>query len=125
MQPLVLIIDDEEDILDLLTYNFTRAGFRVAAFEEASPALNFLGSNRPEAILCDWMMPGMTGIEVCREIKSNLHLADIPFIMVTCRSEKSAVREAKAEGVTDFITKPVRIPDLVNRVKNLLAEQAA
>lgn len=125
MQPLVLIIDDEEDILDLLSYNFSRAGFRVAAFEEASPALDFLGANRPEAILCDWMMPEMTGIEVCRKVKSDFELADIPFIMVTCRSEKSAIREARAEGVTDFIIKPVRINELVDQVKTLVAEQAA
>lgn len=125
MKPLILIIDDEEDILELVTYNFRRAGFRVASFAEAEPALRFLAVHRPEVILCDWMMPGMTGIDVCRQIKSDLSLADIPFVMVTCRSEKRAIREARAEGVTDYITKPVRIQDLVRRVKNLIRDQAA
>lgn len=124
-QPLLLIIDDEEDILELLSYNFSRDGFDVVSFDRASPALEFLQESRPVAILCDWMMPGMDGLEFCRRVKSNLNMADIPFIMVTCKGEKTAQRMAMAEGVTDFIVKPVRVQDLVVRVKSLLQEQAA
>lgn len=123
--PLLVIIDDEEDILDLLSYNFTREGFEVAAFERAAPALDFLQDRRPVVILCDWMMPGMDGLEFCRQVKGNLELADIPFVMVTCRSEKTAQRMAMAEGVTDFIVKPIRVQDLVARVRSLLQDQAA
>ncbi len=125
MQPLLLIIDDEEDILDLLSYNFSREGFTVAAFDRGEPAMEYLSHHRPDLILCDWMMPGLSGIEICRQIKSNLDMADIPFVMFTCRSEKAAIREARAEGVTDFIVKPVRILELIHRVKGLVQDQAA
>lgn len=123
--PLLVIIDDDEDILDLLSYNFTREGFEVAAFDRAMPALEFLHGRRPVAILCDWMMPGMDGLELCRQVKGNVSLADIPFVMVTCKGEKTAQRMAMAEGVTDFIVKPVRVQDLVARVRSLLQDQAA
>lgn len=124
-QPLLVIIDDEEDILELLSYNFKREGYKVAAFERAALALDFLANHRPVAILCDWMMPGMDGLELLRQIKGNLAMADIPFVMVTCKGEKSAQRLAMAEGVTDFIVKPIRVQDLVARVRSLLQDQAA
>ncbi len=125
MPHLIVIIDDEEDILDLLSYNFGREGFEVASFERATEALQFLSSRKPDAILCDWMMPGMDGLELCRKIKSDVLLADIPFIMVTCKSEKVAIRQAISEGVTDFVVKPVRIADLIARISSLLGDQAA
>ncbi|MDP5172742.1 MAG: response regulator [Bacteroidia bacterium] len=125
MPPLLLIIDDEEDILDLLSYNFGKEGFEVATFDRADLALKFLEGRRPDAILCDWMMPGMDGLEFCRRVKSSVLFADIPFVMVTCRHEKLAEKLAISVGVTDFIVKPVRVPQLVSRVRTLLGEQAA
>lgn len=119
-QRLVVIIDDEEDILDLLEYNFLREGFCVEAFNRAKPALEFVSRQKPDAILCDWMMPEMTGLELCRAIKENISLADIPFLMVTCRTETTAVKMALAEGVTDYIRKPVRISDLIGKVQTII-----
>ncbi|MEZ4825386.1 MAG: response regulator [Bacteroidia bacterium] len=119
-QRLVVIIDDEEDILDLLEYNFLREGFVVEAFNRAKPALDFVSKQKPDAILCDWMMPEMTGLELCRAIKENISLADIPFLMVTCRTETTAVKMALAEGVTDYIRKPVRISDLIGKVQEVI-----
>lgn len=126
MQPLLIIIDDEEDILDLLAYNFAREGFEVKTFERAGPALRFLHERKPDMILCDWMMPEMDGLELCRMVKGDLAMADIPFVMVTCRSERAAIKQALSAGVTDFIVKPVRLQELVSRVRDLLGgEQAA
>ncbi|MDX2283295.1 MAG: response regulator [Bacteroidia bacterium] len=122
---LLVIIDDEEDLLDLLEYNFTREGYEVEVFTQASQALAFMIARQPDMILCDWMMPGMDGIELCKQIKTNRLLADIPVVMVTCRTEKDARVQAIEAGVAEFISKPVRIPDLLGRVQGLLRKNVA
>ena len=122
---LIAIIDDEEDLLDLLEYNFTREGFEVVAFNRAKPALNFFQKEKPDMILCDWMMPEMTGIELCQMLKSHEDLGQIPFVMVTCRNEVSAINHAKSVGVTEYIKKPVRISELINKVSFLIENPAA
>lgn len=119
-QGFLIIIDDEQDILDLLEYNFLRHGFEVKVFDRALPALNYLSQRKPDMILCDWMMPGMNGLELCKEIKGNIAFSDIPFVMVSCRHESYAKNQALASGATDYIIKPMRLIDLVNRVKYLL-----
>lgn len=119
-QPLVVIIDDEEDILDLLTYTFLRQGYEVEGFNRATEALAFVKTKRPNIILCDWMMPEMDGISFTHQVKGHLELADIPLVMVTCKTANSAKRTALAAGVTDFISKPVRMDVLANRVRQLL-----
>lgn len=120
---LLVIIDDEEDLLDLFEYNFNREGFQVKTFTRALPALDFILQHRPDMILCDWMMPEMDGLELCRRVKSDVSLAGIPFVMVTCRSEREAVRRALSEGVTDYIPKPIRLSDLIGKVRLLLNQQ--
>ncbi|TAE50938.1 MAG: response regulator [Bacteroidetes bacterium] len=117
---LLVVIDDEEDILDLLEYNFIRGGFEVEVFNRARPALDYIRDHRPAMILCDWMMPEMDGLELCKRLKSDVHFCDIPFVMVTCRQESEAYRQALAAGVTDFIVKPVHIHELMGRVNQLL-----
>lgn len=119
-QPLVVIIDDESDILDLLTYTFTRRGYAVKGFSGAREALEFIRGERPAIILCDWMMPEMDGISFTRYVKRNIELAEIPLVMVTCKNDWSAKRTALAAGVTDFISKPVRMDVLASRVQALL-----
>lgn len=117
---LLVIIDDEEDLLDLFEYNFKKNGFEVAIFDRAKPALEFVSKTRPDMILCDWMMPGMTGLELCRNVKNNLNLADIPFVMVTCRNEPEAKKAAISAGATEFIPKPIPIQRLLQRVNQIL-----
>ena len=121
----LVIIDDEEDLLDLMEYHFKKKGYEVFAFESANKAWEFMGEVRPDMILCDWMMPEMSGIDFCRMVKGNLVLSDIPFVMVTCRSEKSAVQKALAEGVSDYIKKPILMPELVSRIDNLFNLRAS
>ena len=84
-----------------------------------------MGEVRPDMILCDWMMPEMSGIDFCRMVKGNLVLSDIPFVMVTCRSENSAVQKALAEGVSDYIKKPILMPELVSRIDHLFNLRAS
>jgi len=117
----LIIIDDEEDLLDLMEYHFEREGYEVHAFDRATSAWEFMSNIRPDIILCDWMMPEMTGIDFCKKVKSNLSLADIPFVMVTCRSEKSAMQTALSEGASAFIRKPILMPDLVKQISEVVS----
>ncbi|MEL6696259.1 MAG: response regulator [Bacteroidota bacterium] len=121
-QRLIVIIDDEEDLLDLYEYNFIKHGFEVATFNRASKALKYIKEQTPIAILCDWMMPEMDGLELCRKIKSDIELADIPFLMVTCRTDKNSVKQALASGATDFITKPVGMNQLIQHVNAIITQ---
>ena len=122
-QGLLYIIDDENDILDLLAYNFRKIGFEVVPFNRAQPAWEHMhgGSRKPDVILCDWMMPEMNGLEFCRRLKQEETLSQIPFVMVTCKHEQSSISEAVAMGVSDYIVKPVRVPELLQRVADLIA----
>lgn len=117
----LVIIDDEEDLLELMEYHFEREGFEVHAFDRARPAWDFIVENRPDMILCDWMMPELSGIDFCSKIKNNLQYADIPFVMVTCRSDTGAKQRAFAEGANAFIKKPIRLPELVRQVSHLIS----
>jgi len=122
---LLVIIDDEEDILDLLRYNFVRKGFEVETFESAHTAWSFISQRRPDVILCDWMMPGMNGLDFCKKVKADHALSSIPFIMVTCRNERTAISQAYAAGVADYVVKPVRLLDLISKVKDLLSQKSS
>lgn len=120
--PLLVIVDDEEDLLELLAYNFQRRGYEVVSFTRAQPALEFIEQRRPDMVLCDWMMPEMDGLTLCQQLKGSLHLADLPFVMFTCRTESSAQRLALAAGVTDFITKPIGMEALMKRVAEVITQ---
>ncbi|GAB4429789.1 MAG: hypothetical protein OHK0039_48450 [Bacteroidia bacterium] len=120
--PLLIIIDDEEDLLDLLEYNFSREGFRVAVFNRAQPALEYIRTRRPDLILCDWMMPEIDGLECCRRIRSDQATAQVPFVMVTCRTGQASVQQALAAGASAYIPKPIHMRELLGRVRHLLGQ---
>ncbi len=122
-QGLVIVIDDENDILDLLEYNFLRHGFEVLVFDRALPAYHYILKRTPDIIICDWMMPGMNGLELCEKVKSTISLAEIPFIMVSCIHDPKAINKAYSCGITDYIVKPARITNLVQRVKGHMKEK--
>ncbi|MEO1449949.1 MAG: response regulator, partial [Bacteroidota bacterium] len=94
-------------------------------FSRAKEALAFVKMKRPAVILCDWMMPEMDGISFTNKIKGHMDLADIPLVMVTCKTANSAKRIALAAGVTDFISKPVRMDVLANRVREIIDQPYA
>ncbi|MEO1417976.1 MAG: response regulator [Bacteroidota bacterium] len=121
-QRLIVIIDDEEDLLDLYEYNFIKHGFEVATFNRANKALQYIKEEMPMVILCDWMMPEMDGLELCRKIKSDIELAEIPFLMVTCRTDKNSIKQALASGATDFITKPIGMAQLIQHVSAIITQ---
>ena len=119
-QPLrtVLIVDDESSIREMLAVALEMAGFETVQAENASSALEHLASRLPDLMLVDWMMPQVSGLELCRRLRRNVDTANIPLILLTARG-----REAKITGLgvaDDYITKPFSPRELVARLKAIL-----
>lgn len=124
-KPLILLVEDETALLDLLRYNFEKQGFRVDEAGNGREALARLSESRPDLILLDWMLPVMSGIEVCRQIRLRPTMRDLPVIMITARvMDQDAVRGLDG-GADDYITKPFDIEALLARVRSLLRRAAA
>lgn len=117
---LIVAIDDETDILEILRYNFTKERSNIKTFELGKRGLDFILSNKPDAIICDWMLPDIDGIEICKILKSNRNSANIPFIMLTAKSDEIDAVIALEMGADDFVPKPVRIKELISRVKRII-----
>ena len=86
MNPTIVVIDDELDVLELVSFNLTRQGYSVITFEEPELALDFILNNKTDLILSDWMMPEISGIDLLKKIRNNQKLTSIPFVMMTCRN---------------------------------------
>jgi len=116
----VVVIDDVEDILDLIVYNLSKEGMEVEAFSDSAEALQHIMQSPPDIVLSDWMMPGMDGLEVCRRIHNSPVTCNVPVVMLTCRGSIKDYREANEAGARDYVVKPVRMEELIRRVKLLL-----
>ncbi|MGE3874244.1 MAG: phosphate regulon transcriptional regulator PhoB [Parvibaculaceae bacterium] len=116
----ILIVEDEEPIQILLTYNLQAEGFRVRATVNGEDVAHLVGDERPDLILLDWMLPGISGIEVCRLLRSRPETRDIPVIMLTARGEESERVRGLATGADDYIVKPFSVPELMARIKTIL-----
>lgn len=116
----VLIVEDEEDIQTLLIYNLSKAGFVTAAVESGELGLQSALDKRPDVIVLDLMLPGMDGLSVCRELKSNDKTSDIPVIIASARGEESDIITGLDMGADDYITKPFSPKVLIARIKALL-----
>lgn len=116
----VLVVDDEEDILELLRFNLSREGFRVSCAMSGEDALKMVHSEIPDLIVLDLMLPGMDGLEVARELKTQEDTRVIPILMLTAKGEESDVVIGLELGADDYVTKPFSIRILVARVKALL-----
>lgn len=120
---LIVAIDDEADILEILRYNFTRERCDIKTFERGKEGLDFILANKPDAVICDWMLPDIDGIEICRTLKTNNSTEDIPFIMLTAKSDEIDAVLALEMGADDYVTKPVRIKELISRVKRVIKKK--
>jgi two-component system phosphate regulon response regulator PhoB len=116
----VVAIDDVSDILDLIQYNLNKEGMQVDVFTDGSKAIKHIAETRPDVVVSDWMMPAPDGLEVCRILKNNIHTRDIPVIMLTCRGDLQDYKIAMEAGAKDYIAKPVRMEELIRRIKLLL-----
>ena len=116
----VVAIDDVSDILDLIEYNLSKEGMEVVTFSSSEEALKYIAQNPPDVVVSDWMMPEPDGLDVCRIIKTNDITKSIPVIMLTCKGSISDYRQALDAGAQDYIVKPVRMDELIRRIKLLL-----
>src|SRR5690606_27395726 len=120
MTPQVLVVEDEADLVELLRYNLEAEGFGVAAAQDAEEAMLRIAERKPDIILLDWMLPGTSGIEICRRLRARPETATVPIIMVTARGEEEERVRGLATGADDYMVKPFSIPELLARVNALL-----
>ena len=122
MPKTVLVVDDEQDIVDLLRYNFTKGGYRVLTAGNGEEALEKVKS-KPDLILLDVMMPKMDGHEVVRHLKRNVSTANIPIIFLTAKGMELDEVVGLELGAEDYIVKPISMARLMARVKTVLRRE--
>jgi two-component system, OmpR family, phosphate regulon response regulator PhoB len=119
-KPLVLVVEDEAALVTMLRYNLEKQGFRVEEAADGQEALTLIAETRPDLVLLDWMLPAMSGLEVCRQIRRRPATRDLPVIMVTARTEDQDAVRGLNTGADDYITKPFSIDALLARIRALL-----
>ena len=120
MEVSILIADDEPNQLELMSYNLKKAGFSIIKAENGEDALIKVEDLRPDLVILDWMMPNMSGIDVCRTLRSKKETKLIPIIILSARSEEGDKSLGLDTGADDYISKPFSPIELVSRVKALL-----
>ncbi len=124
-QPTILVVEDEVPLLTLLRYNLEKQGFRVDEAADGEEALLRVAESRPDLVLLDWMLPALSGIEVCRRLRRRPATRDLPIIMVTARTEDQDAVRALDTGADDYISKPFAMDGLMARIRALLRRSGA
>ncbi|MGB1390906.1 MAG: phosphate regulon transcriptional regulator PhoB [Paracoccaceae bacterium] len=119
-QPTVLVVDDEHAQREVLAYNLEAEGFRVARAENGEEAMIVVDEAMPDIIVLDWMMPILSGIEVCRRLKSRPETRNIPIIMLSARAEEVDKVRGLETGADDYVIKPYSVIELMARVRSQL-----
>ena len=116
----ILIVEDEPEIRELLNFSLARAGFRVTEAESAESALQKLFNQLPDLVIVDWMLPGMSGVDLAKRIRKDELTSSLPLLMLTARSEESDVLKSFDSGIDDYMSKPFSPKELVARIKALM-----
>jgi two-component system phosphate regulon response regulator PhoB len=116
----ILVADDEPNQLELLTYNLTQADFEVIRAEDGQQALDMIDEHRPDLAIIDWMMPQMSGIDVCRTLRSRAETKRLPIIILSARGEEGDRTLGLDIGADDYISKPFSPREMISRVRALL-----
>ena len=124
-KPLVLVVEDEAALATMLRYNLEKQGFRVEEAADGQEALTRIAETQPDLVLLDWMLPAMSGLEVCRQIRRRPSTKDLPVIMVTARTEDQDAIRGLNTGADDYITKPFSTEALIARMRALLRRSGA
>ena len=120
MKPYVLIAEDESAVSELLQYNLKREDYEVAIANDGEEALLMMEERAPDLLLLDWMLPKVSGIEVCRRVRSGGANPNLPIIMLTARGEESDRIRGLDTGADDYVTKPFSTTELMARVRAVL-----
>jgi len=120
MNPHVLVVEDEDALSTLLQYNLEKEGYEVSAAGDGEEALIQAEENTPDLVLVDWMLPKVSGIEVCRRLRSRQETANVPIIMLTARGEETDRVRGLDTGADDYIVKPFSMTELFARIRAVL-----
>jgi len=124
MPPRILIVEDEDALGLLLRYNLEAEGFAVEVIDRGDAADTRLKETVPDLVLLDWMLPGLSGIELCRRLRARPETARLPIIMLTARGEESERIRGLTTGADDYLVKPFSVPELIARVRAMLRRAA-
>src|SRR5213595_2684299 len=120
MKANILIVEDEEALVLLLRYNLEAEGYGVDTVARGDEADLLLKERSPDLVILDWMLPGLSGIELCRRLRARAETKRLPIIMLTARGEESERVRGLATGADDYIVKPFSVPELLARIRSLL-----
>ncbi len=118
--PRILVVEDESDLALLLGYNLEAEGYVVESVERGDEAELRLAENPPDLVILDWMLPGVSGLEICRRLRARETTRTLPVIMVTARGEEGERVRGLSVGADDYVVKPFSVPELMARVRALL-----
>ena len=124
MSAKILIVEDEEAISHLLAYNLGKEGFAVTVAADGDEAMITVAEQRPDLVLMDWMLPNVSGIELCRQLRARTETREIPVIMLTARGEEEDRVRGLELGADDYVTKPFSMSELVARMRAVLRRAA-
>lgn len=116
----ITVVEDEEALAALLEYNLSREGYEVRVCADGDEAMLAVEEDTPDLMLLDWMLPGVSGVEICRRIRSRPEFRDMPIIMVTARGEEDDRIRGLDTGADDYLTKPFSMSELLARVRAVL-----
>ena len=119
-KPLILIAEDEAPLMTLLRYNVEKEGYRAVEARDGDEALMLAEESVPDLVILDWMLPKVSGIEVCRRLRSRPETRNVPIIMLTARGEESDRIRGLDQGADDYITKPFSMTELLARMRAVL-----
>ena len=120
MKPYVLVVEDEESLATLLHYNLDKEGFRVAVATDGEEALLMIDEGPPDLVVLDWMLPKVSGVEVCRRLRARPETRNLPIIILTARGEESDRIRGLDTGADDYIVKPFSMSELAARIRAVL-----
>jgi len=120
LQPNILIVEDEAALVELLTYNLEKAGFQTTVARDGEEAMLAVAEEKPDLVLLDWMLPYVSGIEICRRLRRNPDTSDLPIILLTARGEEGDRIRGLESGADDYVVKPFSPSELIARVRAVM-----